>query len=111
MSIFCPFCGEELVDNAKFCRNCGKNVESYQHVNDGSTNGYTYNPPVVEKSHTIATVLGFIFAILIPLLGIIFGIYLLTRKDSQKAKKYGTIMIIVAVIVWVLSFITSFFMY
>ena len=25
MSKFCPSCGEELLDNAKFCKNCGVN--------------------------------------------------------------------------------------
>ena len=86
MSIFCPFCGEELVDNAKFCKNCGKNVESY------------------GKSHTLATVLGFIFSILIPLIGIIIGIYLYTRKDSPKAKRYGLLVIVLGVVVWIISF-------
>ena len=109
--MFCPFCGEELVDEAKFCKNCGKNVEGYHNIQDNSENRYGFQPPVVEKSHTAATVLGFICAILIPLLGIVFAIYLLTRKDSPKAKKYGIIMIAVSIIVWIISFITTIFWY
>lgn len=107
MTIFCPFCGEELVDNAKFCKNCGKNVESYRHFENDETNSTHYRPPVVEKSHTLATVLGFICAILFPLIGIIIGVYVYTRKDSSKAQKHGLLIIAVGVIVWILSFLTT----
>lgn len=111
MSIYCPFCGEELVDNAKFCKNCGKNVQDYRNITEDEKSDYSINPPVIEKSHTIATVLGFIFSIFIPLIGIIIGIYLYTRNDSSKAKKYGIIVIILGVAVWIISFIASLFMY
>jgi uncharacterized membrane protein YvbJ len=111
MTIYCPFCGEKLVDEAKFCKNCGKNISEYSAQFQGSSNNYSYQPPVVENNHTAATVIGFICAILIPLLGFIFGIYLLTRKDSSKAKKYGTIMIIVSALVWLISFMTTLMWY
>ncbi len=111
MSKFCPFCGEELVDEAKFCKNCGKDVSVYADIGNNTPNSHEYVMPASEKSHTLATVLGFIFAFLIPILGIIIGIYLLTRKDSSKAKKYGIIVIALAAVVWFVSFITSLFMY
>ena len=111
MSIYCPFCGEKLVDDAKFCKNCGKDVSNYKKHDTESTNNYSYQPPVVEKSHTLATVLGFICAIFIPLFGVIFGIYLYTRKDSADAKKFGTIIIVLAVAIWILSFITAMIWY
>lgn len=104
MSIFCPFCGEELVDEAKFCKNCGKNVGNYTVNGNDASNTYTYQPPVVEKSHTLATVLGFICAVFIPLAGVIFAIYLITRNDGSNAKKYGIIMLVLAVLVWIISF-------
>ena len=106
MSIFCPFCGEELVDGAKFCKNCGKNVESYGAAKDTAENQNSFNPPVVEKSYTAATVLGFILSVLIPIVGIIIGIYLYTRKDSADAKKYGLIVIVLGVVVWIISIFT-----
>lgn len=110
MTIFCPFCGEKLVDEAKFCKNCGKSVENYTKINNTSTNPYSFEPPVEEKSHTLATVLGFLLAILIPLFGIIIGIYLITRNDNSNAKKYGTIIIVLGALVWILSFFTAIFM-
>ena len=111
MSKFCPFCGEKLLDEAKFCKNCGKDVSAYSAPGTGRNSDRVYSVPTVEKSHTLATVLGFVFAFLIPLIGIIFGIYLATRNDSPKAKRYGIIIIVIAIIVWVISSITSLFMY
>ncbi len=111
MTIFCPFCGEKLVDNAKFCKNCGKNVENYSTQTNSSTNDYTHQPPVTENSHTFATVLGFICSVFIPLFGLIFGIYMYTRKDNPKAKTYGILMIVISIIVWIISFITTLWMY
>ena len=103
MSKFCPKCGEELVDTARFCKNCGQNLENIP--NPEPTN--TFNVPVVEESHTFAIVLGYILAILIPLLGLIVSIYLLTR-NSSKAKKHGKYILVITLIVWFLSFLSIF---
>lgn len=111
MSKFCPFCGEELVDDAKFCKNCGKDVSGYKAPQSGAQNTHTYYPPVKENSHTVAVVLGFICAVLIPLFGFIFGIYLVTRKDSANAKTYGIVIIALSVIVWIISFLIGMMMY
>ncbi len=103
MSKFCPACGEELVDNAKFCKNCGKNLENgytAQNVNPSQS----FHGPVVENDHKAAVIVGYVLAILIPLFGFIVGIYLVTRNDSQNAKKHGKYVIIVAAIVWFISF-------
>lgn len=103
MSKFCPNCGEELADDANFCKNCGKDLSKYRKVFNNDSNHYVVQHS--EKSHTLATVLGFAFAVLIPIIGIFFGIYLITTDDSASAKKYGKIIIAVAVIVWVINFI------
>ena len=102
MSKFCPFCGEELVDSAKFCKNCGKSVE----IASANENRQEYTVPVVEKEHTAAIVIGYILAVLIPLFGVFVSVYLLTRNDSERAKKHGKYVLIVAIVVWILSTIT-----
>ena len=103
MTKFCPFCGEELIDDARFCKSCGKKVETYQSQTAGPANDYSVHPPVVEKKHTLATVLGFICSLLFPLIGLIFGVYLYTRKDNSNSKRYGTLMIVISIIVWIFS--------
>ena len=110
MSKFCPFCGEELVDDAKFCKNCGKSLENYQNINTDGGNDYSYNPPVVENDRTLLYVAGIIFAVLIPIIGIIIGIYLYTRKDSSKARSRGKITIALGAVVWIASFLITIFL-
>lgn len=111
MAKFCPFCGEELVDEAKFCKNCGNDVSSYADIGNDGPSQVSYRAPAAEKSYTIVTVVGFICAFIIPLIGIIISIYLLTRKDSSKAKKYGIAMLVLSAVVWIISFITTLWMY
>ncbi len=111
MSKFCPFCGEKLVDEAKFCKNCGKDVSKYTSTDTSNDEDYGYGMRVAEKSHTAATVIGFICAFLIPIIGLIMGIYLITRKDNSKSKGFGIAIIALSVIVWFFSFMTAMYMY
>ena len=106
MSKFCPSCGEELVDNAKFCKSCGKNLDEFQNL-EGEGPNVRYAPAVSEKSYTWALILGVVFSLFIPLIGIIIGIYVYTRKDSSKSKLYGGLIIALGVIVWAVSAIFS----
>lgn len=107
MTKYCPACGEELIDAAKFCKNCGAEIGNPQKT----TNTYQENRrqyiELGDKNYTIAIVVGYVMAILIPLIGLIVGIYLLTR-DSSRAKKHGKFVLIVTVVVWVLSVISVF---
>lgn len=105
MSKFCPACGEELVDTAKFCKNCGKNLEKDEYNPHVQVNHQQTQVQSVEKSHTLAIVLGYICAILISLIGVIISIYLMTRDDSEKARKHGKYILIVSIIFWILPWI------
>ncbi|MCQ2970786.1 zinc-ribbon domain-containing protein [Methanobrevibacter gottschalkii] len=98
MSKFCPKCGEELVDDAKFCKNCGETIKTEQETQNNEVQN-------VENDHKIALILGYVCAILIPLFGLIFGIYLVTRKDSSKANYHGKIIIGIAIVIWIISFL------
>lgn len=46
-----------------------------------------------RKNHYLAFVLGYLFAFFIPIIGIIFGIYLYTRRDNEFSKVYGIFII------------------
>ena len=102
MSKYCPYCGEEQIDAAKFCKNCGKNIENPKY-NPQNSNPNQFEK--IEKEYKISIILGYIFAVLIPLIGLIISVYLLTRKDSSKATKHGKYTLIVAVGVWIISFL------
>ena len=96
------------MDNARFCKNCGINLDTMQeNVNAHQVNTQQFMA-ASEESHTVAIVIGYILAILIPLLGLVAAIYLLTRDNSPSAKRHGKYVLIVTVIVWILSIISIF---
>lgn len=99
---YCPSCGEELVDNANFCKNCGANL------NSSAPRAKVPERPVSEKSYAVHIIIAYILALLIPLFGLVMGAYLLTRNDSDDAKKHGKYAIIVSAAIMFLSFISVF---
>ena len=106
---FCPSCGAERKEGSKYCHNCGYDfgaVDASVNANSNSNAQVNQTIPNVqanENSHTISKILGYISAILIPLFGIIFGIYLYTREEED-AKKHGMLIIGLSILIWVLSF-------
>ena len=60
-----------------------------------------------SATHIIAFIVGIIVTLLIPLLGIIIGIYLVTR-NNKRAKILGAINIVIALLVWILSLMLIF---
>ena len=89
----CPFCAEEIKDEAIKCKHCGTNL-----TNDNNTN---YGVSKGDYAKYI------IVTILIPIAGIIMGIYFMT-KDDPKIKKMGE-----SILVWgiMISILFSIFWY
>lgn len=79
-STHCPFCGQKVSMNTVNCEYCGKKVDLSK-----------------KDSHTVVIILGYVFSILIAIIGLIISIYLLTR-DSSRDKKHGTIILIITII-------------
>ena len=59
---------------------------------------------VVRKSYNLIFIIGWILSFFIPILGIVVGIYLYTRKDNEYSKLHGMLLIALGVIVWFLTF-------
>ena len=95
--MFCPSCGEELPEGTKFCKNCGKEIGNMQ------TNDFGQTQTVIENDHKAAVIIGYICAFLIPIIGIIIGIYLYTRKDSQNAQKHAKFVLLLSAFIWFIS--------
>ena len=109
---FCSNCGTQLNDEARFCAKCGSRIDdvdghssTQQNVNAGvfcgkcgalvplgNTVCTSCGAPLNQDSHKTAIVLGYICAFLFHIVGIILGIYLLTR-DNPDVKKHGAIII------------------
>lgn len=86
--IKCPFCGSMIDSNVKKCLYCGE---------------WLYGKPQ-EPKHDTLIILGYIFAIFLPLAGLIIGIYLLTR-DNDEDHKAGKYQIILAIFIPIIIFL------
>ncbi|WP_298500940.1 zinc ribbon domain-containing protein [uncultured Methanobrevibacter sp.] len=107
MTKYCPNCGEHLIDDAKFCKSCGMKLDGSQKTNPSE---YKFTPPVVEKDYKLISLIGGAIGFLIfPLIGIIIGIYIYTRKDSSRAKTYGSAVIGVSVLKVIFNFLRIIF--
>lgn len=119
MTKFCSNCGTEMNDTSNFCPSCGASQQS-----NGSTTNVTImcsncgamipqglltcprcGTPLNNNDYKFALVIGYILSFIIPLGGIITGIYLLTRNDNQEVHKHGMIMIGIAVVFMIIGFI------
>ena len=106
MTKYCPKCGEQLIDSAKFCKNCGCKLDDANQ--NQQTNFHPGTVELPEKSYTAAIVLGYVFSLLIHPIGFIISLYLLTRKDSSNASKHGKYILIISIVIWILSLISIF---
>ena len=125
---FGPSCGAERKEGSKFCHNCGYDFNKFDSAkgnsnsnlnnsnlsnpnlnNSTSTSTVSSNPnvevPENKNSHGVAKVLGYIFAVLIPIIGIIIGIYLL-MSENQDVHKHGKYIIFIGAVIQLISFLS-----
>ena len=116
--IECPRCGKVNDGTTDFCIYCGTIFEEYNPEEDDSNiffiptkggkkqkiklNPMPENLSSKNENYRLMIILGYIFAILGSVLGFIFCIYLLTRKDAN-AKKHGLIQLLVLIIEFVFA--------
>lgn len=117
---YCPKCGSEIKNNMKFCQKCGAklpadhinlNNEYCKHCGSAIPKGATrcpkcdrYLDEAENNSHSVATVIGYIFSFLVPLAAVVAGIYLLTQKN-ENVHKHGACIIIIAVGVMCITYL------
>ncbi len=116
---FCPNCGTEMNDTSNFCPSCGTSQqpnESTTNVNitcsncgspipQGSMTCVRCGTPLYKKDYKFVLIIGYILSIIAPIIGIIIGIYLLTRKDDPDVHKHGIIMAIIGAAIFVIGII------
>lgn len=143
MPTFCDKCGNELKnDNAKFCDKCGAEISGNQNKNNNNTttvsgiscphcgqvtqmglpNCQNCGAPLDTEDYTTAIIIGYATLVLGLIFGllwiitIILGIYLLTRKNNQKAKTHGIILtalpiVLFIIVLFIIFVFLEFFMY
>ncbi len=112
--MFCPECGTEMPDDARFCGECGTSVAP---AAGGATPpaGNGAPPPKVQtaahvvdleaKAEAVPDALkyGIIAAsVLIPLIGIIMGVIYLANGDSEEKKSVGKLWLISGLVIGVI---------
>ena len=105
--IKCPKCGKINDGSTDFCIYCGTIYEEYHPDEDDAF--FPFGPIMINdkaslnsigegtQSYRFIIIIGYIFAILGSVLGFIFAIYLITRKDPT-AKKHGIIQLALLII-------------
>ena len=101
----CPLCGFPNPDEADYCVKCGTPLLFKSQFENAHT---SINPIVIKKevvspqdfnfqrTSRLWIYLGYLFAILGSIIGLIIAIYLITRKDPN-AKKHGYIQLAIIV--------------
>lgn len=78
--MYCSVCGNENEEGAKFCTNCGQNLNPSR----------TKSTPTRQQSdHTAVKVIGWGGAILMPIIGVIASIILMVKDEAP----HGLIML------------------
>ena len=110
--IKCPKCGKINDGTTDFCIYCGTIYDEYKADEDDSNiffigrdsnkKGISFDSmqdsiSKGNQNYRLMILIGYIFAILGSVLGFIFAIYLITRKDSN-AKKHGLIQLALLII-------------
>ncbi|MCK9152118.1 PsbP-related protein [Methanobacterium alcaliphilum] len=96
--MLCPRCGTENKDNEKFCKKCSNQLAQENHE----------NTRIKKKNSRLLVVLGYIFAVLSGIIGVVIGVYLYTR-DNSYYKVHGRNIIIVAALVIIIGVGVSVF--
>ncbi|ADC47235.1 hypothetical protein mru_1385 [Methanobrevibacter ruminantium M1] len=119
-AIICPRCGKMNDGSLDFCIYCGTYFDDYNEednndnlffirsmTNDGRPGKkqvvrLNEMPDNLQKpKHRLAILLGYLFAILGGLIGFVFAIYLITRKDKN-ARRHGLIQLVILLIEYAL---------
>ena len=105
--MYCPKCGEQNPDEAKFCGKCGATITvaaGFQAAHSapgpsGATGATGAVDPMLKNGMLVAS-------IVIPIVGIVAGIIFLLDKNPEKkaAGKLWLIVGIIAAVVWAILF-------
>ncbi len=100
---YCSHCGKEVLDDAVICPNCGCSVDAAPKQQSA--------PAPQQESYTTMSIVGFVFALLGGILGLILSIVAyreaknIGNQKSQTLSKVGIILAAIELGIAVLGFI------
>jgi hypothetical protein len=105
--MFCPECGTENPDNARFCGNC-------RHPLAGPAGGGHADSPVIElgadPQGTVSNGLKYgilVATLFIPFIGLVMGILYLVQGESEQKKDVGKLWLYASIAIMVFYLIIS----
>ena len=108
--MFCPECGAQAPDDARFCGECGQAISQAPPLRSaaaGPVHAEVVDLEVRQGTVSDALKWGIVAAsVLIPLVGIIMGIVYLASGDSEEKKSTGRLWLIAGLVIgvfWVLA--------
>ena len=100
--MYCPECGAENPDNAKFCGSCSHRLDTLLPGSEPDKGDDGAIVDVGEDSETVSNglkygVLG--ASLLIPFIGLVMGILYLAQGDNEDRKATGKIWLIASIVI------------
>ena len=112
--MYCPACGQEVPDEAKFCGNCRHQLKQAQSAAPDSQENTSQQQEAVVVDTTEPEVSpglkwGILAAtIFIPLIGFVMGlVYLLQQNNSEEKKSVGKMWLITSIVLGVIYVVGS----
>ena len=91
--MFCSKCGNEIDDEAMICPKCGCATANMGNMKKSSSQS--------DESSGLATC-AIVFAILMPIVGLILGIVGVCKYEDENLKKKSISAIILSIVIWVI---------
>ncbi len=94
--MYCPKCGAENPENAKFCGSCGSTMVIERNTGTQLNAAHNFQPKNTQAVSKEFKIVITIVSIVIPLVGIIMGWIYMTNADPEK-KKVGRLWLYVGI--------------
>lgn len=97
--MFCSKCGNQIDDDAIVCPKCGCATSNYHPASNKQG-----SQSVVEEEKSTLSTLSIVFAILMPIVGLILGIVGCCKYKNPQFKNKCIAAIPISIVVWAISY-------
>ena len=96
--MFCKNCGAQLDEGAQFCKKCGTRT-----TNEPAVGGYSQPNVQQHKEETnVCAILGFIFAFLMPVVGLVLSIVGRGKQQYRSLATAGMVISILSIVTYII---------
>jgi hypothetical protein len=106
-NVRCPKCGVEYPENSDRCINCGNPINENLENNIQEKNAD--DEEEIKKTYMSSKLLGLIGIIFFLPLAVVFGLYLVTRKEKN-ARYWGIAFLIAGIVLWAIGVVMVYTM-